>query len=147
MHFVEGKPFVCLDTLIDKRNNIAGVLVRVQSFDTAMDEVRSQQAAVGPKTNTTPASTPRVMVLSSERSLHLVADGQRHLLDAQALQGGPWIYYLNDAEPFRRIQVPAVNVEQFGVDLQNLPPPDFVKKWCENQPATELLKDIVASRD
>lgn len=121
--------------------------MRVQSYETAMKDSRNQQAEISANTNSVALNRAHVMVLIDGSGVHLVADGQLQLLDTQALLGGPWIYYLNDAEPFRQIQVPAENVQEFVSDLTNLTPPEFAEKWCANQPAAELLSDFIPSED
>jgi hypothetical protein len=140
-HFIEGDPVVTLGQLVGSDGEILGTVVRKFSYEMALKEQQHADARKSEELNVASTTFRSMTLLSSDGiTITLVEDKKFKRLDQQELAGGPWIYYLNEDEPYRRIHVPESKIDEFKTDLASQYPLEFVAKWCDNQ-AGKLLAE------
>jgi hypothetical protein len=130
-HFVEGQPVISVTPLVNRNNEVLGAIVQVASYEAVSGEMNS------PHSNGT---SRRSAVAVDSGGVNLIADGQSTSLNAQELAGGPWIYYLNEDEPFRKIPVHTTQVKQFKTSLEKQPPLEFIAQWCHQKAGRPILR-------
>jgi hypothetical protein len=141
-HLVEGEPVVSITQINNDQGKMVGIIVQMSSYAQYLGECEppkesgSQPLVQASKDST----TRRAVLLSDSGGITVIADQRYKKLDRQELAGGPWIYYLNQAEAFRRIHVPESKIDEFKADLTSQHPLEFVAKWCDNQ-AGKLLAE------
>ena len=127
-HIRTREPVVLLNPLLDRDNEIVSVLVRVPIADlTESEKLRLMS-------NSPVNGKERVLVLSEgQGSLRVIADRQEFRFNSESIAGGPWIFYLNEDQPFRRIQIAQADIKRFRNDVGRLRPLEFIEKWCDSK--------------
>lgn len=139
VHWVEGETVVSIGPLVDCKGEILGAVVSTCPYETALKQ-QDHANAVKVQGSNVASTTLRSMILVEQSGVLLVADNRHKRLDLEELAQGPWIYYLNEAEPFRRIPVPHFRIDEFKSDLETQLPLEFVAKWCDKK-SGELLAE------
>lgn len=142
VHFVHGEPVVGIKPFATRDGIIVGALVMVDSYESNMRKV--EQLELPKEARTPDVSKPPMQVVAENGESSIVIGEYRRKLDAQEFSDGPWIYYLNEDQPFRRIAVSSQKLREFEVALAHQHPLEFVAQWCDDQPG-ELLADRFAS--